>query len=214
MRLVGVFGGTFDPIHHGHLRMAQEVLQSTPMTELRFVPSRVPPHREAPGTSAEDRVRLLEAALAHSDPRLQIDTRELTRPGPSYMVDTLRSLRQELGNEPSLALILGVDAMHGLPEWSRWTQLTDLAHLIILGRPGYSPIWPDALGNHLKGRLHDHPEHLVNASQGYVIHLPVTQLEISASQIRSLLKHGKSANYLTPAAVLKAIEELGLYRPD
>ncbi len=214
MRLVGLFGGTFDPIHHGHLRVAQEVLEATPMDELRFIPCHVPPHREVPGASANARVKLLKAALEPADARLQIDTRELDRSGPSYMVDTLLSLRKELGKEVSLALILGADAAHGLPGWSRWTQLTDLAHLIILGRPGYASEWPDGLDEHLRDRTRDNPEELLSAPKGYAIPLPVTQLDISASKIRALIRHGKSAEYLTPTPVLTEIERLGLYRPD
>jgi nicotinate-nucleotide adenylyltransferase len=214
MGLIGIFGGTFDPIHHGHLRMAQEVLDATPMEELRLIPCHVPPHRDEPGASASARVKLMEAALAQGDPRLRIDTRELDRSGPSYMVDTLTSLRESLGHEVSLALILGIDAVQGLPQWSRWTQLTALAHLIILGRPGYSPTWPKALEDHLRDRWCRHPAELLQKPQGFALQLPVTQLDISASQIRSLLKQGRSAAYLTPDPVLAEIERLGLYRPD
>ena len=214
MRLIGVFGGTFDPIHHGHLRMAQEVLDATPMQQLRLIPCHIPPHRDEPGASSSVRVQLMEAALAHADPRLEIDTRELDRPGPSYMVDTLISLRETLGQDVSLALILGVDAAQGLPEWSRWTQLTSLAHLIILSRPGYSPEWPQALEDHLRARWCQHPDQLLNHPQGFAIQLPVTQLEISASKIRGLLRQGLSAAYLTPEPVLAEIERRGLYRDD
>lgn len=214
MRLIGIFGGTFDPIHHGHLRMAQEVLDATPMDELRLIPCHVPPHRGEPGASANARVKLMEAALAQGDPRLRIDIRELERSGPSYMVDTLTSLRESLGHEVSLALILGVDAVQGLPQWSRWTQITGLAHLIILGRPGYSPAWPKVLEDHLRDRWCHQPAELLMKPQGFSLQLPVTQLDISASQIRSLIKQGRSAAYLTPDPVLAEIERLGLYRPD
>jgi len=214
MRLIGILGGTFDPIHHGHLRMAQEVLDATPMAELRLVPCHIPPHRDHPGASANDRVKLLQIALTQGDPRLQIDTRELDRTGPSYMVDTLLSFRETLGENVSLALILGVDAAQGLPTWSRWTQLTTLAHLIILGRPGYAPAWPVGLEEHLRGRWRQHPEELLKQPQGLAIELPVTQLDISASKIRSLLEQGQSAAYLTPEPVLAEIQRLGLYRSD
>ena len=212
MELIGVFGGTFDPVHHGHLRMAQEVLDATPMSELRLIPCHVPPHRETPGTPSEARAKLLEIALEHGDPRLRIDRRELERPGPSYMVDTLLSLRESLGDKVSLALILGADAMQGLPGWSRWTQLTDLAHLIFLGRPGYLPAGPEALQEHLKDRWQDHPQRLIEAPHGFAIHLPVTQLDISASKIRELIRRGLRADYLSPAPVLDEIRRRELYR--
>lgn len=211
MELIGVFGGTFDPVHHGHLRMAQEVLDGTPMAELRLIPCHVPPHRDLPGATASERVQLLKTALEGGDPRLTIDTRELDRPGPSYMVDTLISLRASLGDSVSLALILGADALQGLPGWSRWTQLTELAHLIILGRPGYEPTWPKAVEDHLRGRWQSHPQSLLGAPQGFAVKLAVTQLEISASQIRRLIHKGQRADYLTPQQVLAKIGQLGLY---
>lgn len=212
MQLIGVFGGTFDPVHHGHLRMAQEVLDATPMAELRLIPCHIPSHREAPGATAEIRAQLLEIALIEADARLRIDRQELERPGPSYMVDTLTALRKTLGNTVSLGLILGADAVCGLPGWSRWTKITALAHLIILARPGVSPSWPPALQDHLQGRWRDHPESLIEAPQGFAIQLPVTQLEISASKIRELIHHGFSADFLTPAPVLHEIKRRGLYR--
>lgn len=214
MELIGVFGGTFDPVHHGHLRMAQEVLERTPMSELRLIPCNIPPHRGLPGATANARVRLLEVALADGDPRLRIDTRELDRPGPSYMVDTLLSLRESAGRPLSLALILGADALQGLTGWSRWTQLTALAHLIILGRPGYEQTLPEPLEDHLRDRWQEDPVSLLDATQGFAIRLPVTQLEISASQIRSLIQKGQRADYLTPASVLTEIKQQGLYRAD
>lgn len=214
MELIGVFGGTFDPIHHGHLRMAQEVLDATPMAELRLIPCHVPAHREIPGATAEDRVKLLEIALAGGDPRLRIDRRELYRPGPSYMVDTLNSLRDSLGESVSLALILGADALQGLTGWSRWTQLIELAHLIILERPGYLPDWPIPLEEHLKDRWRNDPQCLIEAPQGFAIHVKVTQLDISASKIRSLIQNGQSADYLCPAPVLAEIKRRGLYLLD
>jgi len=214
MELVGIFGGTFDPVHHGHLRMAQEVLDATPMTELRLIPCHVPPHRDMPGAPASARVKLLEIALRGGDPRLKIDTRELERPGPSYMVDTLLSLRASLGHSVALALILGADALQGLSGWSRWTQVMELAHLIILRRPGHVPTWPKAVDDHLKGRWRDDPENLLDALQGFAIELPVTQLDISASQIRRLIQKGQRADYLTPAPVLDEIRQRGFYRPD
>ncbi len=213
MELIGIFGGTFDPVHHGHLRMAQEVLDATPMSELRLIPCHVPPHRDLPGATATTRVKLLELALAHGDPRLKIDTRELDRDGPSYMVDTLLSLRESLGPSVSLALILGNDALQGLPGWSRWTQLTELAHLILLGRPGDPPAWPSVLEAHLKARWQEDPRTLLEAPHGFAIKLAVTQLDISASQIRRLIQTGRRADYLTPEPVLSEIQRLGLYRP-
>lgn len=210
-RLIGIFGGTFDPVHNGHLRMAQEIVDAAPMTELRFVPCHVPPHRETPRASASERVELLRAALSEGDPRFRIDTRELEREGPSYMVDTLGSLREELGEKTAIALILGHDALMGLSTWSRWTELTELAHLIILPRPGYRPELPEVLSAHLKNRISEDPQHLLTSPHGSVVPITTSQLEISASQIRELLKRHQSARYLLPEPVLQRIHSLGLY---
>jgi nicotinate-nucleotide adenylyltransferase len=211
MALIGIFGGTFDPVHFGHLRMAEEVLNLTPMEQLRFVPSKHPPHREHPGASPEERVSLLKAALEGGDHRFRIDTRELKREGPSFMVDTLLSLREEVGRQTPMALIVGQDAAHGLPQWSRWLNLFDLAHLIILQRPGYPKTWPEGSASIFESRLAGDAEHLQSAPHGLILHLEVTQLEISASQIRTLTQKGQSTRYLLPERVIEEIRKKGLY---
>lgn len=211
MALIGIFGGTFDPVHFGHLRMAEEVLNLTPMEQLRFVPSKQPPHRERPGASPEERLSLLEAALEGGDPRLRIDTRELKREGPSFMVDTLISLREEMGEQPPIALIVGQDAAQGLPGWSRWLSLFELAHLIILRRPGYPKTWPEGSASIFESRLASDSECLQTAPHGLILNLEVTQLEISASQIRALTQKGQSTRYLLPERVIEEIRSRGLY---
>lgn len=210
-RLIGIFGGTFDPVHLGHLRMAQEVLDATPMDELRFVPCHIPPHRGNPGATSAQRAALLESAVAEGDRRFRLDRRELEREGPSYMVDTLHSLREELGEYTSIALILGQDAMSGLCSWSRWRELTTLAHLIVLSRPGYSPDLPKALAAFIQEGLSRDPQVLLRAPHGRIVPVMTSQLEISASHIRDLMQQNRSARYLVPDTVLAQIDALGLY---
>ncbi len=135
--MIGILGGTFDPIHHGHLRCAQELLQDLPLDEVRLVPCRIPPHRDTPQASAEQRLRMLKAALDGA-PGLTVDDRELSREGPSYTVDTLHSLRAEFGATP-LCLIVGMDAFNGLDRWHRWQELIGLAHIVVAHRPGWLP---------------------------------------------------------------------------
>ena len=132
--MIGILGGTFDPIHHGHLRLAVEMREGLGLEELRLIPALQPPHREAPIAGAEDRLAMLEAAVARAN-ALHIDTRELVREGPSYTVDTLLSLRAELPAQP-LCLIIGMDAFCYLDTWHRWQDVLELAHIGIARRPG------------------------------------------------------------------------------
>jgi len=208
--LIGIFGGTFDPVHYGHLRSALEVSEIAGLSEIRFIPCQRPPHRETPGATPSQRLEMLKSALENAPPSFRIDTREMERPGPSFMVDTLRSLRDEMGPRP-MALILGADAFRGLEGWHQWPDLFDLAHLLILQRPGASSDWPQALAAIFKEReapgipsLHERP-------QGLITSISVTPLAISASQIRCLLRAGKSVRFLTPDSVIERIETWRLY---
>jgi nicotinate-nucleotide adenylyltransferase len=207
----GIYGGTFDPIHFGHLRTALEVKEAVGLDEVRFVPCRIPPHRGIPGASPEQRLAMLRAALRDPEPGFRIDTRELERPGPSYMVDTLASVRGEIGAEP-LGLVVGLDAFCGLHRWHRWRELFDLAHVLVMRRPGPPPDLPDELRALLQGRAADTADALRESPAGRVHFVSVTQLDISATRIRSAVAAGSNPRYLTPDAVLSLIHTLGLYR--
>ncbi len=193
---IGIFGGTFDPVHYGHLRIATELAEALGLTELRMLPSAQPPHRDAPEVSAEQRCEMLALAL-EGDERLRMDDRELRRPGPSYTVDTLRELRAELGDEVPLYLLLGGDAFLSLPDWYHWRELFTLAHIVVAARPGWEAT---AMSAELA------------AEAEKVIFLPLSRLDISASDIRTRLAKGLSIRYLTPDPVRRYIEEQGLYR--
>jgi nicotinate-nucleotide adenylyltransferase len=211
--MIGVYGGTFDPVHYGHLRTALEVSETMRLRQLRYVPCQIPPHRENPGASAGQRLGMLEAALQGAGAAVMIDTRELERPGPSYMVDTLTSLRQEIGPEQPLGLILGMDAFLGLPRWHRWQSLTTLSHLLVMQRPGYRPDLPQDLEQCASPRIEINPDRLHLFPAGLVHFIEVTQLEISATRIRRCIAEGRSARYLTPDPVLAVISKLKLYQP-
>ena len=131
---IGILGGTFDPVHNGHLRMAIEVMELCALDEVRLTPLHTPPHRLLPNTTPQHRLAMLSHAVKEVQ-GLRIDERELQRAGVSFTVDTLRSLREELGNKP-LCLIMGMDAFQGLNTWHEWTSLVDLAHIIVASRPG------------------------------------------------------------------------------
>jgi len=211
-RAIGLFGGTFDPIHFGHLRPALELLEDLSLTEVRMVPCRLPPHRDRPTVTAADRLAMLERAVA-GEPRLPIDHRELERPGPSYMVDTLASIRREEGDTP-LCLLLGSDAFLGLDRWHRWEALAELAHIVVAHRPGWDlhGSLAGALRRLVDARRVAHAEALQERPAGALHFAPVTQLEISATGIRERIAQGRSIRYLLPEAVREYIDSRQLYR--
>ncbi|PKM45740.1 MAG: nicotinic acid mononucleotide adenylyltransferase [Gammaproteobacteria bacterium HGW-Gammaproteobacteria-1] len=210
MRPIGILGGTFDPVHFGHLRPALELLETLGLAEVRLIPCGQPPHRSPPRAAAAARLAMLELALA-GQPGLRVDTRELERPGPSYMVDTLASLRAELGPTP-LCLLLGTDALLGLPGWHRWQELVQLAHLVVMHRPGWElSAAPAPLAQLLAAQRVQDPAALTAQPAGAILFQPVTQLEISATAIRAMIAAGHSPRYLLPEAVWEWIRANELY---
>lgn len=210
--MIGIFGGTFDPIHFGHLRPALEVGEALGLREMRMLPSGLPPHRDSPRASAQQRLAMLRLAL-EGQSSLVVDTRELERDGPSYMVDTLLSLRADVGDEP-LCLVLGADAYLTLETWHRWCELPGLAHLVVAHRPGWRLDEADmgaALRELMQGRRAQSPAELATQPAGLLWLQPVTQLDISATRIRGMIAAGYNPRYLLPDGVLAYIREQGLY---
>lgn len=213
MRLVGLLGGTFNPIHFGHLRMAQELTDALNLAEVRFIPAANPPHKAKPAVSARHRAAMVQMAIA-DNPLFKLDTRELTRKGSSYTIDTLISLRQELGQNVALCLIMGSDAFLGLNTWHRWQSLLDYCHIVIVQRP-HAELKQAKLSNELTLLLHEFLteklDDLVNKSAGCIYMQKITPQDISATQIRALLKAGKMPHKLTPAKVIEYIAAHHLY---
>ena len=213
---IGIFGGTFDPIHHGHLRLAEELSETARLAEVRFIPSGTPPHRTQPGADASDRVEMAKLAIA-GNPRFSVDDREARRAGPGYTFDTLTEMRAELGATQSLALLLGADAFLELATWRTWRALFDLAHIIVAYRPGF-PIdtWqarmPEPLAHEYAARHMLQPLAVHLAPAGGIVAVSMTGLDISATFVRNALREGRSARYLLPDAVLDYIGSRGLYR--
>ena len=207
--MIGIFGGTFDPVHFGHLRCALEIAEQLELAEVRMLPAGRPPHRNVPLASPDQRRRMLELALAGQS-LLTLDARELDRPGPSYMVDTLSSLRAEIGDE-SLCLILGQDAFNGLAAWNRWQQVSELAHLIVISRPGVEQPDNGPIGALIEQRSVETLDELRARPAGAILFRSVTPLGFSASGIRALLAGGRSARYLVPDAVLDYMRQEGVY---
>jgi nicotinate-nucleotide adenylyltransferase len=206
---VGVLGGTFDPVHIGHLRTALEVLQACRLAIVRLMPCGVPAHRAPPVAPAQLRLRMLALAAA-SEPRFLVDDREVRRQGVSYSIDTLAELRAEAGTAP-ICLILGADAFLGLPSWKRWRELTDLAHLIVMQRPGAALPAAGELQDFLRARRANAVHALGTAPAGLIWLQPVSQLEISASAIRASVAAGGDPRFLVPDAVRDLILETRCY---
>jgi nicotinate-nucleotide adenylyltransferase len=208
--VIGVLGGTFDPIHHGHLRTALDVMQALRLEQVRFVPVRRPPHRDAPRASAADRLAMVRVALG-GQPGFLVDDRELRRSGTSYMVDTLASLRAELGDTP-IGLLLGDDAFRWFATWHQWQRIPDLAHIIVMQRPGSEPPEAPELETLISDRSVSDASLLETQPHGCLWFQPVTQLGISSTRIRELLRRGLSPRYLLPDAVLEILRDSGIYR--
>ncbi len=209
-RRIGILGGTFDPVHFGHLRSALEVAEFMALDELRLIPSARPPHRTAPQAGAADRLAMVELAVL-GEPLLRVDDRELKREKPSYSIDTLESLRSELAADDQVFLLLGWDAFCGLPSWHRWQALLEHCHILVLQRPDADSDAPEALRDLLAARSNNDPLGLQGPG-GQISFIWQTPLAVSATQIRSLLASGKSVRYLLPDAVLTYIHAHGLYR--
>jgi nicotinate-nucleotide adenylyltransferase len=210
MKPIAILGGTFDPVHIGHLRVAWEAAEALD-AEVRLMPAHVPPHRPAPVATAQQRVAMLELALGGQQ-RLALDTRELRREGPSYTVDTLRELRGEFPTGQSIILLLGADAFAGVTTWHEWRKLFDLAHVGILTRPGHTAPLPAELAAEIASRRVSAAAELRRMPAGKICDLPVTPLEISSSAVRKLLASGHEPRWLLPDALFASADTLAPYR--
>ncbi|NTV94150.1 MAG: nicotinate-nucleotide adenylyltransferase [Thiobacillus sp.] len=213
MTAIGLLGGTFDPIHNGHLRLAEEMAAALGLDEVRILPTGTPPHRGRPHAAAADRLAMAQLAIA-GNPRFRLDEHEVHKTEPCYMVDTLTELRAELGDDRPIVLFLGADAFAGLEGWHQWRRLFALCHIAVAERPGYdlsrhlSPV----LAGILATRLTANPADLAASQAGRIFRHAISQLEISASAIRALVAAGRSPRYLLPNAVLDYIDQHRLYR--
>lgn len=208
-KAIGILGGTFDPIHHGHLRLAIELYERLDLAEVRLIPAAHPPHRSSPFANAQLRLQMLQAAIIDT-PGLVVDDRELHRFGPSYMVDTLSSLREEYPYR-SLCLILGMDAFISLPQWYQWQRLITLAHLLVVHRLGTQIPAFSTMQDFLSEHQTNCPDTLKKQLTGCIWIEKIPVLNISSTQIRYLIATGKNPRYLLPAAVLNIINTYQLY---
>jgi nicotinate-nucleotide adenylyltransferase len=212
---IGVLGGTFDPIHFAHLRLAEEIADAVGLSRIRLIPTGNPPHRGTPRVAGIQRLEMVRLAIA-GNPRLEADDREIRREGVCYTFDTLTELRSEIGDRP-LCLLTGADAFSTLTTWHRWEELFDLAHVVVAHRPGFSlqqlqSSLPGPLRKIYLQRLTASTGVLRQDSAGAIYAREITSLDIAATQIRGLLAGSGSARYLVPDAVLDYIETNRLYK--
>jgi nicotinate-nucleotide adenylyltransferase len=209
MSPIGIFGGTFDPIHYGHLRSAFELLQALDLSEIRFIPSAEPPHRGGTYAPAELRYRMVEVAVA-GQPGFVIDDCEFRRDGPSYSIDTVAAMREEHADR-SLCLITGMDAYLGLTTWHRWDEILNIAHIIVAHRPGWKLPETGELGELLAAHGTQDIADLHDAPAGRIYDHAVTQLEIASTEIRALIAAGRDPRFLMPDSVRDVILENRCY---
>ena len=204
-RAVALLGGTFDPVHLGHVGLADDAQRAIRSADVRLVPAADPPHRPPPGASATHRLAMLELAIAGHD-GLTIDTREIERGGKSYTVLTLEELRAEAPTRP-LILVLGADAFRGLPTWHRWDEILALAHVAVAARPGdpFAAALPDALVPLWSERQTSAASDLIGAPAGRIYVLPSVARDVSASAIRAALKRGGEAREAVRALLAPAV---------
>ena len=211
MSAIGILGGTFNPIHFGHLRLGQELADGLSLDEVRFIPAASPPHKDTPTISAEHRSAMVRLAIA-GNPAFIIDERELHRPGASYTIDTLLSLREELGRHISMILFMGSDTFTLFNTWHRWEEIIQHCHIAMVQRPQASKAMLPAI---LEDFLHDHytenGDDLHGSPAGFITMRQITALGISSTAIRSTFHHSDSARYLMPDSVIDYIKMHQLY---
>lgn len=212
MEVIGIFGGTFNPIHNGHLALAQTVLDRLHCTQIRFIPAAVPPHKETPAVTAQHRAAMVKLAI-QNHPKFVLDTCELDRQGPSYTIETLHLLHTRFPDQ-SLCLIMGQDSYLKLPTWHRWHELLDYCHLLVVHRADLATelvLHVEHTHRFLTGE--QFTSECLAATHGFIGYLPESPPAISSTAIRAELAHsGKATTDLLPALVHQYIDQHHLYQ--
>ncbi|WP_404402347.1 nicotinate-nucleotide adenylyltransferase [Idiomarina seosinensis] len=210
--LRGIFGGTFDPVHNGHLKCANALTTELQMEQLHLMPNAIPPHRPQPGASAEQRLAMVRLAC-QPYPRLQAEDYELQQDQRSYTVNTLRHFYQQF-EQHSLLFIMGMDSLVSLDKWYHWQQLTQFAHLVVLRRPGYQPDQAsEFLQDYIQTRLTEHASTLSRQRQGCIYLASTPLVDVSATDLRQKLATGKT-DIPVPKTVARFIQHHQLYRQN
>lgn len=207
---IGLLGGTFDPIHVGHLRPAIALLERLNLREVRLLPNYIPPHKSPPDSSPEHRLAMARVA-AECTPGLVVDDRELKRSRPSYTIETLKELRLELPHTP-LCFLMGMDSLCQLDTWYGWQDLLNYAHLVVSHRPGWKLVFNDTIKALVKNHGTTDASQLSRQLHGCIYLFNSPQLDISSTYIRDCIKDGNNPQYLLPEPVLNYIRDKGLYQ--
>ncbi|MFA7553714.1 MAG: nicotinate-nucleotide adenylyltransferase [Spongiibacteraceae bacterium] len=209
LKTVAIFGGTFDPIHNGHLQSALELKRRLSLDELRLLPCHLPPHRDSPGCDSQQRLAMVRLAAQQTD--LLVDDRELNRDQLSYSVDTLEQLRQEQGSQVALIWVMGADAFRGLNHWHRWRELLTFAHLIVIARPGEPLPEEGPVAELSKHHSATWATELSQSPAGRIWFESLTPYPISATQVRALIANHEDVSSYLPPAVVNYIHRHRLY---
>ncbi len=208
---IGLFGGTFDPVHNGHLKIASEMLRLLNVSELRFIPCALPSHKSLPLVSACDRAAMLDLAI-ENESRFVCDRREIDRLGPSFTIDTLSEIREEVGPTCPLIFLMGSDAVHSIDTWKQWKNLLNYTHLLIVNRPGVAVKFPSRIWEWVKTHQVNNLSCLDLTSNGHICLTPANALEISATEVRDMLcRRLPNLNRLLPHSVLDFVTRNDLY---
>ncbi|MFV8571774.1 nicotinate-nucleotide adenylyltransferase [Marinobacter sp. SBS5] len=205
-----IYGGTFDPIHHGHLRLALEMADALQVERVDLMPCHIPPHRSGTGATSAQRLDMIRIAI-NGESRLGVDDRELQRGGASFTADTLLQLRRELGSEQPLVMVVGTDAFASFDRWQEWREIPGLAHIVVVRRPGADLPQGSPARCLLDERRAVRVSDLQQAPAGKILEFEAPLMDISATGIRQRIADGRSPRYLLPDPVLQRIHEQGLY---
>lgn len=208
-KAIGFLGGTFDPIHLGHLRMALELYEALNLAKVHIIPCHQPVHRKLPSALPEQRLAMVQVATAN-EPALVADDREIRRKSPSYTIDTLLEMHTEMPDIP-ICLLLGIDAFLGFASWHRWMEILNQAHIIVAYRPQYHLPSTGIIAEMIKERLVKETSYLHENFAGGILLHPITALEISATDIRKQIAMGRNPRYLLPDSVYEYIKQFGIY---
>ncbi len=213
---IGILGGTFDPIHFAHLRLAEEIKEEFSINELRLIPSATPPHRSNPIATAAQRIAMLNMAII-DNPSLKIDDREANRPGPSFTVDTLREIRLEADPNQPIVLIMGIDAFLKLHTWHEWKAIFNLANIVIAQRSGYEKKnvldqTNSVFKSEIEPRITENKNSFMRNISGKIFLYQFTGLSISSTMVRKFINQDRSLKYLIPDSIRNYIKREGLYK--
>ena len=209
--MLGILGGTFNPIHNGHLHLAERLQQTLGFEAVRFMPAAIPALKDVPSVSAEQRADMVKLAI-FDYPTFEIDTRELERAGPSYSIDSLISLRKELGDKVSICWLIGSDAFARLNTWHRWNELLDHCHFVVVKRPHSEQLnWNAEVESLLESHETSEVETIKNSASGKILIQEIEALDISSTQIRQHIASKENVGNLMPSNVINYIQKYHLY---